>query len=194
MEPSAKIKKMCMRAFTQLFCYSGNNHCSKEVHCDRWWDDRQWLDMFYRQDQCRVSYNSVTAHSFNPMTYFNCSNDFIFFNTTNFNNLPNFFKKSHAHILQNFQHMVGSSMSSFFKRRLGLENPMLLGLYCIVIRNRSESKCALSTALTSYSVVALCYGRVGAEYNSWLPVNNARRLVTCGFLTTRSPNLTTAVV
>ncbi|WP_206609118.1 hypothetical protein, partial [Cysteiniphilum litorale] len=104
-------------------------------------------------------------------------------------------QKSYTHILQNFQHMVGFSLSSFFKRRLGLETRKVqIGLYCTVIRNRSESKCALSTALTSYSIIAPCYGRVGAEYNSWLPVNNARRLFVHGFLTTRSPNLTTAVV
>ncbi len=112
----------------------------------------------------------------------------------NLYNRSNLFKKYHAHILQNFQHMVGSSLSSFFKRRLGLENPIEHGKYCIVIRSTSESKCALSTALTSYSIIAPCYGRVGAEYNSCLTVNNARRFVLYGFLTTRSPNLTTAVV
>ena len=91
--------------------------------------------------------------------------------------------------LQNYFRMVILALSEL-RSRLGLRNPIILGLYCTVIGDISESKCALLTALTSYSVIALCYDRVGAEYNSCLTVNNARRLVLCGFLTTRSPNLT----
>ena len=91
--------------------------------------------------------------------------------------------------LQKYFTMVILGLSEL-ESRLGLENPILFGLYCTVIRNISESKCALLTALTSYSIMAHCYGRVGAEYNSCLTVNNARRLTICGFLTTRSPKLT----
>ena len=91
--------------------------------------------------------------------------------------------------LQNYFRMVILALSEL-ESRLGLEKPIEHGLYCTVIGDISESKCALSTALTSYSVMALCYDRVGAEYNSCLTVNNARRFVLCGFLTTRSPNLT----
>ncbi len=92
--------------------------------------------------------------------------------------------------LQNYWLVVVLGSISELESRLGLENPVRLGLYCTVIGNISESKCALLTALTSYSIMAHCYGRVGAEYNSCLTVNNARRLVLHGFLTTRSPNLT----
>jgi len=91
--------------------------------------------------------------------------------------------------LQNYFRMVILALSEL-ESRLGLENPVRLGLYCIVIGNISKGKCVLLAALTSYSVIALCYDRVGAEYNSCLTVNNARRLVLHGFLTTRSPNLT----
>ncbi|WP_440682936.1 hypothetical protein [Cysteiniphilum halobium] len=67
--------------------------------------------------------------------------------------------------LQNYFTMVVLS-SSVLDIRLSLENPMLLGLYCTVICNISESKCALLTTLTSYSIIAHCYDRVGAEYNN----------------------------
>jgi hypothetical protein len=109
-------------------------------------------------------------------------------------NLPNFFKKNHSSDLQNSQHMVRFCLSEIFERQLGLENPVRLGLYCTVIRNISESKCVLLPVLTSYSVMATCYDRVGAEYNNCLTVNNARRLVLHGFLTTRSPKQAMAKV
>jgi hypothetical protein len=103
-------------------------------------------------------------------------------------------KKYHPNDLRNSQHMVRFCLSEIFERQLGLENPVRLGLYCTVIRNISESKCVLLPVLTSYSVMATCYDRVGAEYNNCLTVNNARRLVLHGFLTTRSPKQAMAKV
>ncbi|WP_119328389.1 hypothetical protein [Cysteiniphilum halobium] len=67
--------------------------------------------------------------------------------------------------LQNYFTMVVLS-SSVLDIRLSLITPVLVGLYCTVICNISESKCVLLTTFTSYSVIAHCYDRVGAEYNN----------------------------
>ncbi|WP_192484648.1 MULTISPECIES: hypothetical protein [Cysteiniphilum] len=128
--------------------------------------------------------------SLNIIRTYRASHAFMFYLSLNKNRE---FSLSQITYLQNYLVVVVLALSEL-RSRLGLRNPIILGLYCTVIRNISESKCALLTALTSYSIMAHCYGRVGAEYNSCLTVNNARRLGLCGFLTTRSPKLTTTKV
>ncbi|WP_157968366.1 hypothetical protein, partial [Cysteiniphilum litorale] len=104
-------------------------------------------------------------------------------------------QKSHAHILQNFQHMVRFSVSGIFKGRLGLRNPIQDGLYCTVSSISGKWLFILFTALTDYLVITSLrrYDWVGAEISHQL-ANTVRRFFFYGFLTTRSPNLTTAVV